>query len=488
MERELGSSEEEPKDWFYWKSKFLDLKNKNEILTEKYKKLENELKIEKQRAKIDAMNIKLLQERVQKLSPSSQNKRKSTIHLTSSSNDSISSLGPSKDNSERTRLFEGFLIASCESNEFSILFSHASSDVLPGLNQEILAYFIAPIFSDTQQNVEINSLSGVLDVLYPKVYRDKNSFVFTLKGNGGIIYIKNFPNQNKEFLYGCCVQVQDIKVSNKKLIPFQICYCLLSYCPSFDLHFDFLYKLIENSRSTRISLIMDPENIFHEFDSLSDIIAFKVPTNELYSILEAYSLYSIQPKLSVNLEINESLTIEYELPSDPSLIDTIWPCCLIFSLLAFNELMICIFALLYKHSVVFKSKNFGYLSACVLGLHALSRAFVTDYIVSPILPERIKEILCSELPLLVGITYEMPATNKDIVLADLDAEFVVNFKLNVLDYRELYEKCRADYEYLQTRSCYSQGTDKELACFRVVKMVKMHLDKYLEQINAESQV
>ena len=487
MEHELGSSEEDQVACFYWKSKFLDLQNKNEILKETCKKLENELKIEKQRAKIDAMNIKLLQERVQKLSPSNHNKPKSTMYLTSSSNESISSLGPPKDHTDRTRLLEGFLIASCESNEFSILYSQTSSDVLSGINQEVLAHFIAPILSDTQ-NAEVTSISGLLDVLYPKMYRDKNSFVFTLKGSGGSIDLKNFPNQNKEFLYGCCVHVQDLKVLNKKLTPFNICYCLLTYCPSFDLHFDLLYKLIENSRSARISFMMEPENIFHELDFLSETLAFKVPTNELHSTLEAYSLYSIQSKLSVNVEISEGLSVEYEFPSDASLIDTIWPCCLIFSLLAFDELMTCVFALLYKHSVIFKSKNFGYLSACVLGLHALSRAFVTDYIVSPILPEKIKEILLSELPLLVGVTYEVAATRKEIVLADLDDKFFVNFELNILDYSELYEKCRVDYEYLQTRSCYSQSADKELACFRVVKMIKVHLDKYLEQIKAESQV
>jgi hypothetical protein len=476
MEGKKDVIDYQSRDWKYWKSLFISLKNKYEILSEKYSKLEKTLNLEKQRQKIDEMNIKLLRDRMNKMnsSPSQQ-----VYHATSSSNefDTNSSSGHAE-----KRLFETFLIFSCDNEEVSKIYSYSPSDLPSCINLDILSYFlIQPEYSRSScpfpLTPELSTIRDVFSLLYPKVTRDNNSFVFTLK----VPDSKSPTSSNKDLLYGCCVQVSDILQSS--LHHSTLTYCLLTFCPSFDLHFQVLYRVIEIQRNERISELMKPEHLFLDFQEILSLSSFKSPSNEVIYVLQSLTGFSVQPHLSIKVDLSDSQSIEYEFPNELSLIDALWPCVLVFSLLSFEEVMLCITCCLQECSVVFKSENLAYLSSCVLGLHVLIKPFKWTHVISPILPEQIKEILNCDLPIIAGVTFEIEKTKKKVLWADLASEFKADFEVVSPDYSALAQNCRGDYEKLYKKATYQPTQAQEIACYRIVVQVRKFLSEIAEKIS-----
>ena len=73
-------------DWVYWKSEYLRIRKRFDELNEKFAKMEKELNLERQRIKIEELNIKLLKDRMNKINPSISPAGK-VHHMASSSNE-----------------------------------------------------------------------------------------------------------------------------------------------------------------------------------------------------------------------------------------------------------------------------------------------------------------------------------------------------------------------------------------------------------------
>ena len=221
---------------------------------------------------------------------------------------------------------------------------------------------------------------------------------------------------------------------------------------------------------------MHSESSNYELEELLEIIQEKTPSSEEIYVLETYAVYFIQPLLKVRIDISELEPVECEFSQDLALIDTVWPCPLLFSLLNFDELIMCILALVKEESLVFISKNMGFISSCVLGLHSLIKPFPKNYVISPILPEQIKEILQASLPLLVGVCFNIERKKTHVHYIELDSESTVKIQFKATDYKELKEKCRKDYELFCGRPCYIPNDIQQIASFRIINNIKAFLD------------
>ena len=458
-------------DWVYWKSEYLRIRKRFDELNEKFAKMEKELNLERQRIKIEELNIKLLKDRMNKINPSISPAGK-VHHMASSSNEFESNSSSVKSGSDRIHLFESFFLLSSDTDDS--IFTYFPFETIQNISTEVLLNFI---FNEPITETSVNSLQDLFSILYPKIYRDKNSFIFTIKGLGTETKSAKIPN--RDLLYGCCVKLSDIHPRSQ--LSVQVCYCILTYVPCFDLHFEVLYKIIEISRTERINEIMKPEHLFDDFESLLDIASEKFLSNEAQFVLQSFANYTIQPLLSIRIDITESQSIEYEFPSDLSMIDTLWPCIVTFSILSLDQIIQCLSCLLQEYSVVFKSSNPAYLSSCVLGLHSLIRPFKWNFIITPILPEQISEIIASDLPVLAGVTYDIGKFDKKGLLVDLGCGLLTDFQVDLPDFEKLKESCKADYDKIYGKGMFVHNQGQEIACYRIIMQIRRFLQEIAER-------
>lgn len=474
-------------DWKYWKEMYYDVALKYKLLMKKYEETLEKLFTEMEKTKMDAFTIRELRERLKKLNaypPLSKKNSGSSHHAQGSSDlDSISSYAKVKESIGNTKLYEAFLILSGDSEEANIIYAYSNSDILQLINSKIINDFIFPT-QMSGKNLEIHSISELSVILYPNFIRDTNSFVFTLKGNSSSsIKIDSIPNKNKELLYCCCVVTEDLQVKETSRVESSyLCYCILTYCPCFELHFDVIYRLLSIKRIERTNKVMELESTY-TLQHLLDILKEKGPSSEEIYVLETYGVYNIQPSLNVRIDISEVEPVEYEFPQDLSMIDTVWPCPVLFSLMKFSDLMTCIFALLQENSIVFMSKSLGVVSSCVLGIQSLLKPFTWAYVISPILPEQIKDILQAPLPLLVGVPFVIDKQSGEILYVDLDKGTMTDKHVPMPYYNALAEKCRKDYGFFAGRTCYTPTDIQQVACFRIIDSIKMYLQDLGERLS-----
>ena len=480
-------------DWRYWKGLYLDLQVKYTILSKRHTDLCKRFDTEQESSTHHLQTISDLQEKLKSLSPHPKSSPTLSINCSSikpatllNASDSFSSPILIVDYPDSTKLFEAFLMLSGDNDDSEIIYTYSNTDILQTINPKVITDFIFPT-QPLHKSLEIQSVTQLFEMLYRNFYRDKDSFVFTLKGaSTDSMNIPGAPNDSKELLYCCCVLIDDIKTKDAKILQNSyIGYCLLTYFPCFELHFDVLYRLLAIKRIERTGRVMGSTDTSYDFPRLIDLLTEKFPKPDEVSVLEAYGVYVIRPSLSVRIEIAEVEPVEHHLPEDLGTVDTVWLCPLLFSLFAFDDLMYCIFTLLQEQSIVFVSRNLGYLSSCVLGFHALLRPYSWKFITSPILPEQIKDILQAPIPLLVGIPFEHKEGSDRIMYIHLDEGVCVEKKLPVPNYQELLEKTHKDYSLFGGRACYIPNDIQEAACRRITQRIKGFLTGITEKFLCE---
>ena len=216
--------------------------------------------------------------------------------------------------------------------------------------------------------------SQMSEVLYHNYYRDGNSFVFntsSVKANEEFGY-SDMINNEKSQLYCCCVVFEDLVLNpyfgQQYIVP--RCYCLVSFFPCFELHFEILYRLLAVKRAQRF------ENTSTVMDTLDTYEASKdIFNGEELGLIETF--YEYENESTTNKFVQVSITlqsvehIDYIFPSDYYYLDKLWLCPVLFSLLNPNDLYFLLCAVMLEKSVIFCSKNLDFLSSCVLGLQSL---------------------------------------------------------------------------------------------------------------------
>jgi hypothetical protein len=181
-------------------------------------------------------------------------------------------------------------------------------------------------------------------------------FVFTLKPLEAQSSIQ-YPTL--DVLYFCCIVIEDISKfdSSDWIVP--KCYCLASYFPLFDLHFQVLSKLLYMIRIRRMEELGGLTASVQDFSS-PDLTAVEK------SFLQSYHQKS-EPLggstflLPVSMQDPISLTF----PSDFHSIESVWLCTPLFSLLRFEDFFWLWNAVLLEKSIVVVSCNLALLTSVV---------------------------------------------------------------------------------------------------------------------------
>ena len=78
--------------------------------------------------------------------------------------------------------------------------------------------------------------------------------------------------------------------------------------------------------------------------------------------------YSTKLSQRIYIEVENAPPVDYFPPSDLNFLDSDWCCGVLFSLLTLNDFFKLISAIMTEQSVVFVSKNLGFLTSCILGI------------------------------------------------------------------------------------------------------------------------
>jgi hypothetical protein len=238
-------------------------------------------------------------------------------------------------------------------------------------------------------------------VLYGQVpyKRNANCVIFTLRAEESLQECHpDIPNSDQEVVYFVCVKFDDLITDSdgaEWVVP--KFYVIASFIPAFDLHYEVIVSLLLVKRLNRTNII-GAGSI-----NVQDLIREECCKEEIEQ-LEAFSkseLISAGNEVSFGVDIVEH--IKYFSPVDLGLIDIEWLCIPLMTSLKFHDFFWLILAVLQEKSVVFVSKNLALLSSCVLGILALLRPFKWPYLMVPIVPNSLKEVLDAPVPLVAGV-------------------------------------------------------------------------------------
>lgn len=181
-------------------------------------------------------------------------------------------------------------------------------------------------------------------------------FVFTLKP---LETQSSIQYSSLDVLYFCCIVIEDIAKfdSHDWIVP--KCYCLASYFPLFDLHFQFLSKLLYMTRIRRMEELGGLTASIQDFSSPDLTLSEK-------SFLESYRCKS-EPLGGSTFLLLVSMQdpISLHFPSDFHSIESIWLCTPIFSILRFEDFFWLWNAVLLEKSIVVVSCNLALLTSVV---------------------------------------------------------------------------------------------------------------------------
>ncbi|CAG9319379.1 unnamed protein product [Blepharisma stoltei] len=522
----------------YWRDRYFSILNQNQQLREKNAELIASLTEASERSKKDQELIENLQSQIKALSQRQQldyltipNQQIDELAQTlcGSSNTLQSSISKAlsmkqmlhketegqlnpfsreSNTPKANKLFEEFFILGISEDrkvrpgtiaEAEVLYQYPSRNITNSSPQyRAIGNFSFPSGVTVRYLGLTESASDVHEVLRPHQKREGNSFVFTLKSNSTEekFPYENMANSEKELLYCCCVIIEDLstdqQIENTHII-IPKCYCLVSYCPTFELHFEILYKILAIKQIQRLSSISERspynrgsiESVFRKQRMISD--------EEIGLLQDYYTNYSLIPTLQIMINLHSINDIYYSLPSDLSLLDSSYFCPLLFSLLEFKDFFWLLCALIQEKSVVFVSRNLDYVSSCVLGFYSLLRPFNWTHLLTPILPESLKDVLEAPVPLLVGLpTAPQSYTNKKyshIIWVILDEPKISKriLRTNAISKsvkepfaNNLKNVLSVPYKKFTGRVCYTPSSDQKNAYDGIIDEIGRYWQSILE--------
>ncbi|CAG9310299.1 unnamed protein product [Blepharisma stoltei] len=221
--------------------------------------------------------------------------------------------------------------------------------------------------------------------------RRPNCYIFTLRSEEyeDIDVWRGIPNYSKDALYILCVQIDDIEMGENNELGWLVpkCYCIASYIPIFELHFEILFSLLKLKGMSR------SENPIESLPLICE--------NEVELLRYYWECDEIHPGKEISIQVG--LIEIWYCCGDLSTIDVPWLCIPLFSSLTLQDFLWLIFALAQEKSIVFVSENLGLVTSCVLGALAMLRPLKWSNVTIPILPDSLVELLDSPVPIITGI-------------------------------------------------------------------------------------
>lgn len=505
----------------YWKTRYFDILHQNQGLREQNRELSEASEQSQRNLNRDK---KLLENLRNKLKEMKSNTYTSTMNylcgLSSTARQSImfgnslkqqtlrepsSRKIPLVSAKERGRMFEGFyILGTNDSTELPGAGKVYEPEVLyryPGnssINDNILADFAFPAGFKPASLDMSESGSTFFSLVYRNRERDENTFIFTIRSNQNMTHSNlNIANKERESLYCCCAIIyentntDDFTAPDQPIMP--KCYCLVSYYPCFELHFQVLFNILYFRKEQRMSCLSTREPTTSKADELllprsasvedSSRTSSEMGADEI-ALLEVYyeNFFLSSERVSITLQAERK--IEYVLPRDLQYIDTDWICPTLFSLLEFNDFFKILCAIMHEKNVTFVSTNLDHISSCVLAYQCLIRPFKWPHLISPLLPTALHELLDAPVPLLAGVTelgkysknshsywVDLSNPSRVRVIGPPQVEFYGN---NIKEYLE--------FSYRKFKHRSSTEDDKSGALSRIIEDLKQYWADVINKI------
>lgn len=424
----------------YWKDRYFDILKQNQLLREENKGMSERLAGTAELNKKDKSAIEKIKEELahheadpfagslnsicgfsmavqETISKTANIKRQIAKEYQGSHTPKSQPPAKSLHTEEKGRMFEYFYILGHDFNEDCVLepdllFSFPDNS---NFNHHIISDFAFPNGVYAQHYDMTESGSAFYSILYSNYQRDSNTFVFTVKASQGSPKSQlQIPNREKEILYCCCVVVKEVlrtagDISCVPIVP--VCYCLISYFPCLDLHFQVLLKILSIRKVQRMSDVTcvpsARDSVWPDTRTAVSLSSAEEPSqwlgDEEIALLEEYyeNFFLTAGQVSINLQSVPS--IECSLPKDMTYIDAEWHCPVLFSLLRFADFFRVLCAAMHEKSVVFMSGNLDFLTSAVLAIQCLMRPFKWPHLLCPILPCSLAVVLEEPIPMLVGV-------------------------------------------------------------------------------------
>lgn len=137
----------------------------------------------------------------------------------------------------------------------TILWEYANDpELLSPSIRSVLPDFCFPLGIEKRRLKMTGSASDFNKILYGQTYtvRNHNCFTFTIRMGQGTPSHPELPNCNKDVMYVFCVQIDDIVTEENKDWIVSKCYCVLSYFPLFELHYELVSSILLLKRFDRM--------------------------------------------------------------------------------------------------------------------------------------------------------------------------------------------------------------------------------------------
>lgn len=229
------------------------------------------------------------------------------------------------------RMFEEFFILGSDMEQNNGLYEVKILEKCPGhfdTSHNVIGNFSFPKGFQPWSVDFTQSGSALYKLLYPKYDRDENSFVFTIKaGDAGTLGFPSMTNNEKEVIYGCCVIKNELLLDGNDTNPVPVhpkCYCLLSYIPCFELHFQVLYSLLSidkaqsfNGEAAELRATGSMRTTASCLEAEESLLL-----EEQKGLLDAYYSNNFLNSRTVSIQLQTIPPLKVKLPRDLSTLDT----------------------------------------------------------------------------------------------------------------------------------------------------------------------
>lgn len=283
--------------------------------------------------------------------------------------------------------------------EADIVFSFPEGGILQEyVKKKILE--LAFVGKNCYRKLDLNEsvANQISEVIYQAHYRDGNSFTVKIDSEE--------KDQDRDF-YACFVNFEDLGSGvNGEQAILPVCYCMLSFCPCFELHFSVLNRMLDLKRTSRC----DVTQVFLETGDVSIFLSENSISLEEQALLSNYYTYlnqiSLEKDLSIVIPLDSVENIEYDFPEDLKFLDQLWFCPLLFSSLRLSDFYRIFCAILQEKSVVFFSKNLDLLTSSVLAFNSLLQPLRWQYPLIPLLTKSQEKIIAENKSFIFGINHK----------------------------------------------------------------------------------
>mgnify|MGYP000358910296 CR=1 FL=1 len=376
------------------------------------------------------------------------------------------------------RMFEAIFVVGPSSSKSNaeLLYEYPYSNSVSESVKRTIPEFCFPRGTSVRALKQTGSASDLNNILYGQVSekRSQNWFVFTLKSEEEEEWVEDLPNCRKEVMYCVCLAVEDLVQNNNQELEWvsQKCYCLISYIPAFEIHYEVLSNLLLLKRLHRMENLVNTDLLPCSYESSH---------HEVELLKAYYSCEGVFPGASLEVAIDKIDKIKYTCPEDLSLIDIPYLTVPLFSSIRLNDLLFLLSAHVQEKSIVFVSENLGLVTSCVLALPALIRPFKWPNLIIPVIPNTLNELLDAPVPMVAGLADPLlkePKNNLIWVILDEEnpirrVQGPMNLVQEVEDFTTPELLARLIPLYNSFPTCTLNPTPQQkLACCEIAKCLK----------------